>query len=193
MSHSSTESEVISLNAPALDLLDLVIEVLHSCYKSSGIDEINVPASGNRSRNEIQNKHTNSNTKAKTHGNREVDELSKVDHVVTSAKLSHFEANLFIFEDNEAVIKLIIKGRSPTTRHVSRTHSVALDWSFDRINLDSQNFFKKHVDTKNQLADMLTNESFIRDERNHLLRLFNIMDISQIPSNHFSSTSSPFV
>ena len=136
MSHSSTESEVISLNAPALDHLDLVIEVLHSCYKSSGIDDINVPASGKRSRNEIQNKHTNSNTKAKTHGNREVDELSKVDHVVTSAKLSHFEAKLFIFEDNEAVIKLIIKGRSPTTRHVSRTHRVALDWLYERINLD---------------------------------------------------------
>ena len=28
------------------------------------------------------------------------------------------------------------KGRSPTMRHVSRTHRVALDWFFDRINLD---------------------------------------------------------
>ena len=40
-----------------------------------------------------------------------------------------------VFEDNEAVIKMIIKGRSPTMRHVSRTHRVALDWLFDRINL----------------------------------------------------------
>ena len=40
------------------------------------------------------------------------------------------------FEDNEAVIKMITKGRSPTMRHVSRTHRVALDWLFDRINLD---------------------------------------------------------
>ena len=55
--------------------------------KSSGFNEINVPASGNRSRDEIQNKHTNSNNKTKTHGNREVDELSKVDHVDTSANL----------------------------------------------------------------------------------------------------------
>ena len=30
-------------------------------------------------------------------------------------------SELHIFEDNEAVIKMIIKGRSPTTRHVSRT------------------------------------------------------------------------
>ena len=37
-------------------------------------------------------------------------------------------AILYIFEDNEAVIKMIIKGRSPTMRHVSRTHRVALDW-----------------------------------------------------------------
>ena len=38
-------------------------------------------------------------------------------------------------EDNEAVIKMM-KGRSPAMRHVSRTHRVALDWLFDRINLD---------------------------------------------------------
>ena len=35
----------------------------------------------------------------------------------------------------EAVIKMIPKGRSPTMRHVSRTHRVALDWLFDRISL----------------------------------------------------------
>ena len=31
---------------------------------------------------------------------------------------------LHIFEDNEAVVKMIIKGRSPTMRHVSRIHRV---------------------------------------------------------------------
>ena len=40
------------------------------------------------------------------------------------------------FEDNEGVIKIIIKGRSPTMRHAFRTHRVAIDWLFDRINLD---------------------------------------------------------
>ena len=43
---------------------------------------------------------------------------------------------VYILEDNEAVIKMIIEGRSPTMRHVSRTHRVALDWLFDQINLD---------------------------------------------------------
>ena len=38
----------------------------------------------------------------------------------------------------KVVIKMIIEGRSPTMRHVSRTHRVALDWLFDRFNLDSK-------------------------------------------------------
>ena len=86
---------------------------------------------------------------------------------------------LYVFEDNEAVIKMIRKGRSPTMRHVSRTHRVALDGLFDRINLDPR-IQVKYVDTKNQLADILTKGNFTRDEWNHLLCLFNI--------NHFSST-----
>ena len=85
-----------------------------------------------------------------------------------------------VFEDNEAVIKMIIKGRSPTMRHVSRTHRVALDWLFDRINLDSK-IQIKYIDTKNQLADILTKGNFTCDEWNHLLCLFNI--------SHFSSTN----
>ena len=86
------------------------------------------------------------------------------------------------FEDNEAVIKMIIKGRCPTMRHVSRTHGVALDWLFDRINLDPK-IQIKYVDTKNQLADVLTESNFTRDEWNNLLRLFNI--------SNFSSASCP--
>ena len=64
-------------------------------------------------------------------------------------------------------------------RHVSRTHRVALDWFFDRINLDQKNQIK-YIDTKNQLADILTKGNFTRDEWNHLLCLSDIC--------HFSST-----
>ena len=71
------------------------------------------------------------------------------------------------------------EGRSPTMRHVSRTHRVALDWLFDRIYLDTK-IQIKYIDTKNQLADILTKGNFTRDEWNHLLCLFNI--------SHFSST-----
>ena len=83
------------------------------------------------------------------------------------------------FENDEAVIKMIIEGRSLTTRHVSRTHRVALDWLFVRINMDP-NIQIKHIDTKNQLVHFLTKGNFTRDEWNHLLSLFNI--------SHFSST-----
>ena len=52
-------------------------------------------------------------------------DLSNVDQVPSNAHLSEKESQLYIFEDNEAVIKMIIKGRSPTMRHVSRAHRVA--------------------------------------------------------------------
>ena len=66
-------------------------------------------------------------------------------------------------------------------RHVSRTHRVALDWLFDRINLDPK-IQIKYIDTKNQLADILTKGNFTRDEWNHLLCLFNISHFSSINS-----------
>ena len=61
---------------------------------------------------------------------------TNIDHIPCHTKKSDSSAMLYIFEDNEAVIKMIIKGRCPTRRQVSRTHSFALDWLFDRINLD---------------------------------------------------------
>ena len=64
-------------------------------------------------------------------------------------------------------------------RHVSRTHRIALDLLFDRINLDPK-IQIKYTDTKNQLADILTKGNFTRDERNHLLCLFNISHFSSI-------------
>ena len=104
--------------------------------------------------------------------------MKDLDSVPSNVQSSRQDALLYVFEDNEAVIKMIIKGRSPTMRHVSRTHRVALDWLFDRVNLDPK-IQIKHIDTKNQLADILTKGNFTREEWNHLLNLFNI--------SHFSS------
>ena len=64
---------------------------------------------------------------------------TNVDHMSSNTMHSGASAMLYVFEDNEAVIKVIIKCRSSTMRHVSRTHRVALDWLFDRINLDPKN------------------------------------------------------
>ena len=109
-----------------------------------------------------------------------IDVIKDIDAVPSNVQSARQEALLCVFEDNEAVIKMIIKGRSPSMRHVSRTHRVALDWLFDRINLDSK-IQIKYIETKNQLADILTKGNFTRDEWNHLLNLFNI--------SHFSCTA----
>ena len=80
---------------------------------------------------------------------RVINDLDNVDLVLSNVQSSHQEASLFVFEDNEVVIKMIKKGRSPTMRHVSRTHRVALDWLFDRIILDPK-IQNKYIDTKKQ-------------------------------------------
>ena len=128
VSHSSTESEIISLDAglrldgiPALDLWDLIVSVLGNT--------IQTPERPGRP--VITDKSQRSQGKTNV--------LNNIDCVPSNVQSSHQEALLYVFEDNEAVIKMIIKGRSPTMRHVSRTHRVALDWLFNRINLDPKN------------------------------------------------------
>ena len=168
VSHSSTESEIISLDAglrlgrlPALELWDLIVSVFGSVTQTTERPVRPV----------IIDKSQRSQGK--------INVLNNIDFVPSNVESSHQEALLYVFEDNEAVIKMIIKGKSSTMRHVSRTHRVALDWFFDRNNLDPK-IQIKYIDTKNQLADILTKGNFTRDEWNHLLCLFNI--------SHFSST-----
>ena len=71
-------------------------------------------------------------------------------------------------------------------RHVARTHSVAPDWLFDRINLHPK-IQIKYVDNRSQLAGILTTDSVTRDEWNHLLQLCYIMDASLFSRSHSSS------
>ena len=145
---------------PALELWDLIISVFGNISHIS--DRTGQPVNGkNKSHNKIN-------------------VIQDIDSVPSNVQSANREALLYVFEDNEAVIKMIMKGRSPTMRHVSRTHRVALDWLFDRINLDPK-IQIKYIDTKNQLADILTKGNFTRDEWNHLLTLFDI--------SFFSSTA----
>ena len=170
VSHSSTESEIISLDTglrldglPALEPWDLVVSVLGNVSRVS--DRSGQPD------NDVHKHHKSQ---------KKIDVMKEIDAGPSNVHSASREALLYVFEDNEAVIKMIIKGRSPTMRHVSRTHRVALDWLFDRINLDPK-IQIKYIDTKNQLADILTKGNFTRDEWNHLLNLFNI--------SHFSPTA----
>ena len=164
VSYSSTESEIISLDTglrldglPALELWDLIVSVFGSVSQIS--DRTGQPV------NVDVKKHQKSQGK--------IIVMENIDSVPSNVQSSRQEDLLYVFEDNEAAIKMIVKGRSPTMRHVSRTHRVALDLLFDRVNLDPK-IQIQYMDTKNRLADILTKRNFTRDEWNHLLCLFNI-------------------
>ena len=150
VSHSSTESEIASLDKglrldglPALELWDLIVSVFGNASRVSN-------RSGQPG-NDVHKHHKSHN---------KIDVMKDIDSVPSNVQSARQEALLYVFEDKEAVIKMIMKGRSPTMRHVSRTHRVALDWLFDRINLDSK-IQIKYIDTKNQLADILKRISHV--------------------------------
>ena len=105
---------------PALELWDLMVSVLGSVSQISDRTGrlVNVDVKRNQ----------------KSQG--KINVMEDIDSVPSNVQSSRQEALLYVFEDNEAVIKMIIEGRSPTMRDVSRTHRVALDWLFDRIILD---------------------------------------------------------
>ena len=110
VSHSSTESEIISLDAglrldgiPALDLRDLIVSVLGNTTQNHDRTERPVVSSG-----EISSPpHTIHKSKQ---SRRLINDLDNVDFIASNVQSSHQEALLYVFEDNEAVIKMIIKG-----------------------------------------------------------------------------------
>ena len=130
---------------PALDLWDLIVSVLGNMIQTT--ERPVRPVKIDKSQ--------------RSQGKTNV--LNDIDRVPSNVQFSHQEALLYVFEDNEAVIKMIIKGRSPTMRHVTRTHRV---WT--------QKSKSNTLTPKNQFADILTKGNFTRDEWNHLLCLFNI-------------------
>ena len=115
---------------PALELWDLTVSVFGSVSQISDRTGrlVNVDVKRNQ----------------KSQG--KINVMENIDSVPSNVQSSRQETLLYVFEDNEAVIKMIIKGRSPTMRHVSRTHRVALDCLFDRMNLDSK-IQMKYIDT----------------------------------------------
>ena len=186
VSHSSTESEIISLDGelrmdgiPALDLWDSVVEVFHSS-----------PNQPKKSKEKVQGNLLH-DTPSRKHIKNQVEtpiqfndlELCNVDYVSSNMTSSQFSAMLYISEDNEAVIKMIIKGRSPTMRHVFRTHRVATDWLFDSINLDPK-IQIKYVDSEHQLADILTKGiSHVMSVTIFFICLISSFQLCQLPKN----------
>ena len=154
VSHSSTESEIMSLDPglrmdgiPALDLWCLVIEWSVAFFlepnKEIQRNSAGIPAAWH--------------TIQKTHQHPNQDSNSAQRCWVIQCRICFLNREVFslwryalhFWRWWSGVIKIIIKGRSPTMRHVSRTHRVALDWLFDRTNLDPK-IQIKYVDTKKQ-------------------------------------------
>ena len=132
---------------PALDLWDLIVAVLHgNTYQSN--QERRDPCT-----NLVRAKPHKPSTRKKSHGM--INDLDNVDFIPSKVNSSHQEALLCVCEDNEAVIKMIIKVRSPTMRHVSRTHRTELlliGWLFDRINWDPKSKSKTLTPKTNSLT-----------------------------------------
>ena len=129
VSHSSTESETILLDTglrldgfPALELWDPVVSVFGNVSRVS--ERPGQP-------DDDVHKHHKSYNK--------IDVMKDIDAVPSNVQSARQEALLYVFVDHEAIIKMIIKSRSPAMRHVSRTHRVALGWLFDRIYLVPKN------------------------------------------------------
>ena len=100
VSHSSTESEIISLDAglrldgiPALDLWDLIISVFGSVIQTS--DRTGRPVDIERNQ--------------KSQG--KINVLKNIDCVPSNVQSSRQEALLYVFEENEAVTKMTIQGK----------------------------------------------------------------------------------
>ena len=94
---------------PALELWDLIVSVLGNVSRVS--DRSGQPDNDVHKRHKSQKK---------------IDVMEDIDSVPSNVQSARQEALLYVFEHNEAVIKMIIKGRSPTMRHVSRTHRLLL-------------------------------------------------------------------
>ena len=159
VSHSTSEAEVIALDAgtrleglPSLLLWDLVIDVFEPGPGKAKAPSRFLPS-------ELMLLHRQC-----------YDLYGSIDFVPPSLPITKGRARLYILEDNDAVIKMVIKERSPQLRHVARTHRVNLDWLFERLNRDPAVFIK-FVGTLEQQADILTKGSFTAEAWRVLLSI----------------------
>ena len=159
-SQSSTESGIISLDAglrlygiTALDLWDLIVAILHGNTCQSTQERWD-PCTNLL---EVRAAPRKLPKRKKSHG--KIDDLDNVDLFPQTWILLVRKLCCMCLKTTKQWSKWLQMGRSPTMRHVSRTDRVALDWLIDRISLGPK-IQIKYIDTKNQLADILTKGKF---------------------------------
>ncbi len=82
------------------------------------------------------------------------------------------QVKLVVAEDNEAVIKIIKKGRSAKLRHIHRTHRVDTDWLYE--NFSEPTNLMRYVSTKHKIADFNTKAITKAETWWHLMKLAQI-------------------
>ena len=82
---------------------------------------------------------------------------------------------MIFVQDNDAVIKMVIKCRAPMLKHVARTHRIDLDWLFERIYSDPS-VYGRYIHTKLQIADMLTKGHFTAESWANLCNLIRVTE-----------------
>ena len=105
--------------------------------------------------------------------------LAAVDYVPPTLPKLTGSGRCIIFEDNDAVIKMTMKGRSPALRHVARTHRIDIDWLFERLREDP-GLFMRYCGSKDMIADIFTKGPFTREA---WIRLCNLAQIGPYVSN----------
>ena len=180
VSHSSSEAEVISLDAnvrqeglPAQQLWSALLHV----FSSEPVPERKVETRPFPAYNQ-SGPPLLGGDRYPTYDSGEIDFtqhplLRDVDYVPANVKPLNPNARLFIFEDNEAVLKMCIKGRSLAMRHCPRTHRVDLDGMFDRM-LHDTSIRMRFVGTKEQVADIFTKGSFSENTWRDLVDLLQV-------------------
>ena len=151
VSHSSTESEIISLDTGLrLDGFTCSGTMGSNCFLFL---EMFSRVSDNPGRPEID-----AHKRQKSHS--KIDVVKDIDLVPSNVQSANREALLYVFEDNEAVIKMIIKGRSPNdeTCFPGPTELLLIGCLIESI--WDPKIQIKYIDTKNQLADILTKGQF---------------------------------
>ena len=143
VSHSSTEAEIITLDF-ALRMEGLPILQLW--------EEIVLTLTGSQRPN-VQREFC-------PNGTYTLESIAQsIDYVPHTLPPLTSNARLVCLEDNDAVIKMSIKGRTNKLRHVTRTHRIDLDWLFEVLREDP-GVNIKYINTKRQVADIFTKGQF---------------------------------
>ena len=105
--------------------------------------------------------------------------LENIDYAPRHIFLPISNTKLYLMEENEEILNMVLTGRCPTMWRVHRTHRVDLDWLIERI-LKGGGVIIRYIGTKAQLADLLTKKTHLQ------FRIGRILFEKQVSSHKVS-------